>query len=649
MSTIPASAIVSVLPQVLNAGGNALDLIAVFLTQNSRVPVGQPLAFPSAGAVGSYFGLSSTEYSRAQIYFNGFDTSTQKPASLLIAQYPSAAVAAYLRGGPVNSIGLPALQAMTGSLTVVMDGYPHTASSLNLSAATSYTAAGSLIQAALNAALPGVASVTGAIAPGTASVTGSIAGNVLTVTAATSGSLVPGSVVSGAGVAANTIVTSQLSGVAGGVGTYAVSVPQIVASGALTASYGVLTVSAVSTGTISVGQVLSGSGTAANTVVTGLGTGTGLAGTYYVTPSQTVASGTITASAAPVVVSFDSISGGFLISSGITGGPSTAAYATGALADALFLSQATGATISQGAAATTPGNFMSNLAMYTQNWATFATLFDPDGGAVGTNTQKLAFAAWTNAQNNRFAYIVRDLDTAPAVSSNATSSFGAQLKLLNYSGTVPIYETGPQGIPAFVCGMIASIDFNRQNGRITTKFKKQTGLVAGVTDLLTASNLTANGYNYYGAYATANNMFVIFAEGTVSGPFQWLDSYVNQIWLNNALQLAILNMMVQVNSLPYNTDGYALVEAACLDPINAALKARVIAPGITLSQGQIAQINNTIGLPGVADTVSQRGWYLKIADAAPQVRQARKSPPCTLFYTDGGSIHQIVLASIEVQ
>lgn len=54
--------------------------------------------------------------------------------------------------------------------------------------------------------------------------TASIAADVLTVTAVTSGALVPGAVVSGANVASDTQIVSQLSGTAGGAGTYGLSI-----------------------------------------------------------------------------------------------------------------------------------------------------------------------------------------------------------------------------------------------------------------------------------------------------------------------------------------------------------------------------------------------------------------------------------------
>jgi hypothetical protein len=37
-----------------------------------------------------------------------------------------------------------------------------------------------------------------------------------------------------------------------------------------------------------------------------------------------------------------------------------------------------------------------------------------------------------------------------------------------------------------------------------------------------------------------------------------------------------------------------------------------------------------------------------VRDAPPEVRAARGSPPCTLWYMDGQSIQRINLASIEL-
>lgn len=574
--TIPASYDVAILPGVINGGGNALDLNGLMLTENPRLPIGSVASFSSPAAASAFFGPTSNEYNEAVVYFAGYENATAQPGALLMAQYPATAVAAWLRGGNVSGLTIAQVQALSGSLTVVMDGYTHTAASLNLSGATSFSAAAALIQAGIDATEPTEATFTGAIA-----------------------------------------------------GT-------------------VLTVSTVASGTLSIGQTLAGASVAANTVITALGTGTGLAGTYTVSTSQTVASESMTSVATAPTVSYDSISGGFVVTSGITGAPSLAAFATGTIAASLMLTQAAGATLSQGAGATTPSAFMASITLQTQNWATFWTAFDPDGGAG--NAQKLLFSQWTNSTNNRYAYVAWDTDITPTESTTASTSLGALLAAANLSGTVPIWAPVGQSLhhAAFFCGMVASTNFEALNGNITHKFRTQSGLVASVTDQQTAANLKANGYNCVGAVATANQGFVYYREGTISGPFQWSNTYTNEIWLNNALQLAVLEFMTQIGSVPYNATGAALIEAACLDPIDAALNFGAIVTGVALSNAQKAEIANQVGFD-VSTTLFDRGWYMQVQTATSQVRQARTSPPILFFYTDGGSVHNIVIPSIDVQ
>lgn len=178
---------------------------------------------------------------------------------------------------------------------------------------------------------PADATVTGAIAANVVtgavavnSCTASIAAQVMTVTAVAAGTvLAAGQTLSGTGVDAATTIVSQLTGTAGSTGTYQVSVSQTVASTTVTASGGGLTVSAVTTGTLAVGQTISGTGITAGTTITALGTGTGGTGTYAVSLSQTAASTTVTASGGTLTVSAVS-SGALHVGDLITGANVTA-------------------------------------------------------------------------------------------------------------------------------------------------------------------------------------------------------------------------------------------------------------------------------------------------------------------------------------
>ena len=379
-------------------------------------------------------------------------------------------------------------------------------------------------------------------------------------------------------------------------------------------------------------------------------------GTQYTSSSINLASaGSFSAAAAliqaafttpPFSVTYDSVSGAFVFTSTTTGTGSTITFATGTMAASLLLQAAQGATISQGAAAVTDvAGFMDNLVGQTTNWASFMFITDPDSSG---NSKKLAFATWNGQQNNRYVYVCTDTDITPTQSTNAAASLGQLLNASETSGTILIYEPGDLNIEAFICGAIASIDFTQTNGRATLAFKSQSGMPVSVTDPTVAANLIANGYNYYGAYATANDQFSFFYPGSVSGVFKWADSYVNQIWLNNALQLALMELLTNVKSIPYNNSGYSLIRAACMDPIDAGANFGAFVGGVQLSNAQAAEVNNAAGV-AIDRVLSSAGWYLQVKDAPAQTRANRLSPPMTFWYMDGGSVQKINLASVEVQ
>jgi hypothetical protein len=111
------------------------------------------------------------------------------------------------------------------------------------------------------------------------------------------------------GVAANTFITGFGTVAANQTGTYYVNKSQTVSSRALNVSFGAsftgtvsgstLTVTAVASGMLRVGQVVTGSGITAGTFISALGTGTGAAGTYTLNQSTT---GTPTATTVYMVV-----------------------------------------------------------------------------------------------------------------------------------------------------------------------------------------------------------------------------------------------------------------------------------------------------------------------------------------------------------
>lgn len=412
-----------------------------------------------------------------------------------------------------------------------------------------------------------------------------------------------------------------------------------------TAASSTLTVSSVASGALHVGDVITGTGVAVNTSIVAQLTGTpGGVGTYTVSNTTGFAATTVSVTSG-ASVTWDSQRKAFVITSATTGvNSSLDTFATGTLSQGVKLREVDGGVLSQGAAAATPALVLGDIINQTQNWALFMTL------AEFTTQEMLEFADWANSSGQRYAYVGWESSAGPAAGADA-NCFAMLTE--NYNGVISVWGlTGNDGAiakAAFICGMTAAINFSETNGRITYAYKSQGGLSPDVTDATTAQNLLANGYNFYGAYATANDQFQFLQNGQISGAWSWIDAYVNQIKLNSDLQLAFVAVLSQTKSIPYITRGYDLLRAAALGPINAALNFGSIVAGVNLSVAQRVAVNSAANNPNVADVLQSRGWFLLIRDADAVTRSNRGSPPMTLWYTDGGSIQRINLASIDVQ
>ena len=496
--TVSADQFVRIIPGTVQGGGSALVLNGLLITSNPQIPYGTVQSFPNAPAVSAFFGAASNEAQMAGIYFLGRNNATIAPASLLMAQFNSAALAAYLRGASLSGMSLAQLQALSGTLTITVNGTALTSTAISLATATSFSDAATIIQAAFTGP--------------------------------------------------------------------------------------------------------------------------------------------------PFVVTYNSQLNAFEFTTTATGATETITYASGTLAPGLLLEQTNGAVLSQGAAIQTPAGLMNQVVTVTRNFGSFTTAYND------TTANKIAYAAWNNTQSQRYAYVDWTTNAAAKITPDTTTALSTIIAD-GYSGTIGVFcdpVLDPVGLAAAgVLGFIASLNFSEVNGRSNLAFKYTSGIPASINDDTDFQALKANGYSGMAAVATANQGFTFWTNGGVTGPFDWLDTYADQIYLNSQLQLALLELLTSVNSIPYNATGNALIHAACMDPINQMLNFGGIAGGVALSSAQVAEVNNAAGLK-IDGQLSTRGWYLLIGVATAQVRQARGSPPISLWYMDGGSVQKLDMASIVV-
>lgn len=623
--SIPASQIVQVNPRLLTPGGTDLEFNGLLLSESPLIPASQlVLPFPDPESVGDYFGLESPEYQAAVIYFQGYNNSFRKPRALYVASRVAQARAAWLRGGAWNGT-LAALKAAgLGGLSLTVNGEEVAAQNVSFATATSLSDVAQILQSALNAG-------------------------------ATPGTPARAAVLTGGG-----ITFSGLASVTDGAFALEVNGDEHEVTGLdLSAVTSPLELATALTGKIP-GVTVSAS--AEGIVLTTTETGAAAAIGYATAPASgtdvsallalTSASGAFSVNGADAVppvgvpgitVAYSSLTQAWTISSPTTGAESTITYAqaptTGVdFAGLLNLTEQTGAVLSPGLDAMSHAANMEAILDLTENFVCFTTVAQP------TEADALALAQWASGKGVAYLYIYWDNDPK-LLQPNNTATIAAALAEANVGATCGVWNS--LAYAAFIMGAAASIDWDRRNGTITFAFKSQDGLAANVVKGANATNLEAQTMNFMGNYATRNDQFIFLYPGRMFGQWTWIDTYLNAVWLNNALQVACMAGFEQTPRVPYNNEGYTLVRSWMQDPVNRALYSGIIDTGVTLSESQKAELAREAGRD-ISTELFTDGYVIQVNDPAPAVRQKRESPEASCWYCYGGSVHRLIIASSAV-
>lgn len=147
--TIPASELVDLQPRTLGGGLGSIELNGLLLSNSADLPANMVYPFGSPDAVSNYFGAESAEAALANGYFLADDNKQKSPTTLYFYRFIGEAAAGWLRGAKVSA-DIKAFQAITdGALNLSIDGASVALADIDLSAATSYSAVATAIQAKL--------------------------------------------------------------------------------------------------------------------------------------------------------------------------------------------------------------------------------------------------------------------------------------------------------------------------------------------------------------------------------------------------------------------------------------------------------------------------------------------------------------------
>ena len=131
------------------------------------------------------------------------------------------------------------------------------------------------------------------------------------------------------------------------------------------------------------------------------------------------------------------------------------------------------------------------------------------------------------------------------------------------------------------------------------------------------------------------------------GNYGFIDPYINAIWLKNVIQVSCMAGLAASGRVPYNDAGYALIRAWLVDPVNRALRNGTIDVGVTLSESQKAQLIQEAG-EDISEELFTNGFVIRIDDPGASVRVNRESPTISLWYTYGGGVNRLEIASTAI-
>lgn len=255
----------------------------------------------------------------------------------------------------------------------------------------------------------------------------------------------------------------------------------------------------------------------------------------------------------------------------------------------------------------------------------------------------LEYAQWATSQGVNYLYLPWSSDATLIVQG---SNSPAEILEDNQVSATALQWLDIR-TSALIAGTAASINWARPNGAIGFAFKRQSGLIATVESEAEMSVLEGRNVNGYGKFATRNDDFLFLYPARMYGDYRFIDTYVNAVWFNNAIQASIMNGLRISARTPYNETGYAKIRAWIMDAVNRAKNNGVIDAGVSLSETQISELMQEAGRD-ISGELFTNGYVLQVTDAGASVRVNRESPNVSLWYTYAGNVQRIVVASTAI-
>ncbi|MBQ6349811.1 MAG: DUF3383 family protein [Methanobrevibacter sp.] len=355
-----------------------------------------------------------------------------------------------------------------------------------------------------------------------------------------------------------------------------------------------------------------------------------------------------------VSVVYNSTTGGFIVTSSVTGKDST----TGGISDidssesseytdiAGLLGLAD-AELSQGVNAESFAEFCDRIYHANTSGYSITTL------EKLTDSDIIPAVAWLQATLNgqsyntmvRLVFNMNDKTEAKALSSTLSAD--------GYTGYVICYDPNNEFINILDCAICASIDYQVDGGSINFNFQPAMGYTAittlgtvvdyqqGLTNASLVEDLNSNYISYVYSVGFGSQEEIYYGYGLMAGDFGTESVQVDESALETAIQISVLNGLSALNKVPLRgQDATDLVSSLLASPISQFVKNGVIAQGGVLTATEKASVAQMTGNANAADSLEMSGYYYKIYDLTEE-DIAAKRVRVLLCYLAAGCLNQL--------
>ncbi|MFZ4217060.1 DUF3383 family protein [Enterobacter ludwigii] len=283
----------------------------------------------------------------------------------------------------------------------------------------------------------------------------------------------------------------------------------------------------------------------------------------------------------------------FSFSDKVAGSAGSVAFATGDVADALSLTSATGATISQGSDGQTMAAVLSDI----QSSSKFFYFVTIDKQYRGQQEAEDA-AVWCDANGKFFGFGDSDKQML-----NGGDCQAAKLKAKGLSHTLLNYNADKdEYLEVAACARLATVNFNVSNSAITLAYKDMPGItVAGLgsDQLKSLEQINGNAFCNVGGNA-------IYLNGKMANG-DWSDTTQGVDWLTNQIQVNIFNLFYQTTTkIPFTDTGVAMVGQAVSNALRLGVTNGLLAPGYD-NEGKFYSKGYQVFSQSVVDLLPEKG------------------------------------------